>query len=99
MIATTHIAGLGLIISDRFARQRCAWCGEILVDEDAECMASTDPGPRDPFFAANALVNVRKDDGFTGYSVVKDETLPPDSCVLREKPRSAPRLVLVGAGS
>lgn len=30
-----HVAGLPLAAANRYVRQRCAWCGEILVDVDS----------------------------------------------------------------
>jgi len=32
----THIAGPALTVGSRYMRQRCAWCGTVLVDHDVE---------------------------------------------------------------
>lgn len=35
----THIVGPEIVISGRFMRQRCSWCGAILIDYDLSKMA------------------------------------------------------------
>lgn len=36
---TTHIVGCDITVNARFVRQRCSWCGELLVDADASAIA------------------------------------------------------------
>ncbi len=96
---TTHIAGLGLVIGGRFARQLCAWCGEVLVDEDAERMASPDPGPRDPCWPINALIRVEKGDGVTGFVRLPETNELPVDCCAYAPTRVRPKLELVTSTS
>lgn len=94
-MAKTHIAGLGLVIGDRFARQRCAWCGEVMVDEDATCIAVPEgSSPRDPLWPVNTLVRFEVAPGVTSYTVVTADVLPDDCCA-RIDTRQAPQLRLV----
>jgi len=45
MSAVTHIAGLNITVQDRYLRQRCAWCGVVLLDYDlANIQVSIVPG-------------------------------------------------------
>lgn len=90
-----HIAGLGLVIGGRFARQRCAWCGEILVDEDATLIASPDPSPRDPLWEVNALIRVRVGEGVTAYERLEQTDLLPVDCCAYSETRTTPKLELV----
>jgi hypothetical protein len=36
---TAHLAGIHVTVDGRYVRQRCAWCGEIIVDADATLIA------------------------------------------------------------
>lgn len=92
---TTHIAGLGLVIGGRFARQLCAWCGEALVDEDAELMATTDPTPREPCWPINSLIRVEKGDGVTGFARLPQTDELPSDCCAYAPTRVRPKLELV----
>lgn len=40
MTAVTHIASDHITINDRFLRQRCGWCGAIIIDVDTARMAT-----------------------------------------------------------
>ena len=56
---TVHIAGLDVTVSDHL-RQRCAWCGILLVDQDLTAVAvpaGTEDRPF-PRWPSNALVVV-----------------------------------------
>jgi len=58
---TVHIAGFPVRVGTR-KRQRCAWCGEVLIDEDLKNVAVYPP-PKDgeelvAHFEPNALVAV-----------------------------------------
>lgn len=35
----THVTGPSVTVNDRWLRQRCAWCGELLVSYDFELTA------------------------------------------------------------
>lgn len=43
----THIAGPDITIEGRYLRQRCAWCGAVLLDYDLTLVAvpADQPGP------------------------------------------------------
>lgn len=74
---TTHIAGLEVTISDRFLRQRCAWCGAMLIDYDLTRIAvpiGQDPKPST--WPPGALVEV---DGPVAYTVDAGR-LPDNAC-------------------
>jgi hypothetical protein len=80
-MAITHIAGQRIII-DNFVRQRCAWCGAVLVDQDVThiaVMTSDDPGVHDPgvpTWPVGALVTL---DGNAAW-VVEGNRMPADAC-------------------
>ena len=38
-----HIASFPILIGGRFQRQRCSWCGAVLVDNDFSLMAVAGP--------------------------------------------------------
>lgn len=82
-LAVTHIAGTVVTVEDRYLRQRCSWCGAILVDYDLTHLAYTSDTPveqRHPAtWPVGQLVTV---DG--GLSFVLDEGvgLPDWSCAL-----------------
>lgn len=94
-----HIAGLGLVIGGRFARQLCAWCGEVLVDEDASRMASPDPTPREPCWPINSLIQIEKGAGVTGYTLLPETDELPTDCCAYGPTRVRPKLELVTPAS
>jgi hypothetical protein len=78
-----HIAGVDLNVHGRYVRQRCSWCGALLLDYDlARISRVLEPGedPAAPWqpatFAVGAQVAVAgafEDGGWTSYRV-----LPPE---------------------
>lgn len=82
-----HIAGLSLVIGGRLHRQRCAWCGLTLIDEDLSRMMAplgpTGAVARDGVyaFALNALVEVREGNPKAFTVLPEQENLPAGSCV------------------
>jgi hypothetical protein len=82
--STTHIAANDITIGGQRLRQRCAWCGAILIDYDLTRVAvKTEPGedPKPPAtFPPGRLVRV--DGSNPKVSLVLDETdtLPDDAC-------------------
>jgi hypothetical protein len=76
-MTVTHIAGPNITIHDRYQRQRCAWCGEILQDYDLRNVAvpAEQPGPP-ASWSEGALVTV---DGNLSF-VVDSNDLPDDAC-------------------
>lgn len=76
----THIAGLDVALGGRYLRQRCAWCDEVLIDEDATLVmvASTDPSPGGlTAWPVGQLVRV---DGPVRSLLPEGEELPEDFC-------------------
>ena len=75
----THIAGLEIEVYGRYLRQRCAWCGEILVDYDYQLTMCPGEWEKPKAFPCNSLVHV---DGVNPrvYSVLEGERLPEDAC-------------------
>jgi hypothetical protein len=91
---TTHIVGLGVRVGT-VERQRCAWCGEVLVAEDLANLASPDGNVGSMLWQCGALLEVTHDEGFRGASVVKEPEpgeLPANCCAKQVKP---PRLEVV----
>ena len=76
---TIHIAGPAVTINERWMRQRCAWCGEILADYDLGRIAVPEWAPAPPVgWPEGALVMT---DGALSYTVeAPDDHLPDDSC-------------------
>lgn len=79
MASITHVAGLPVTVGPRM-RQRCAWCGAVLVDYDLSRLAvpeGQDPTPAT--WEAGALVVV---DGSASYLAdgQGDDKLPADAC-------------------
>lgn len=76
-MATTHIAGLALTVGDHYLRQRCGWCGEVLIEYDLARVAvpiGQDPTPAT--WEPGALVTV---DGRMSHPIGGHE-LPDDAC-------------------
>lgn len=90
-----HIIGVDVLVGAR-RRQRCSWCGHLLVDDDLARMAwalnedGTDPGPP-PGWPVGDLVAVAGDAGsFRAMRVVPEDEWPesaepghkrlPDNC-------------------
>lgn len=94
MKTTTHIVGLGLGVGT-LERQRCAWCGEVLVDVDLANIASPDGKVGSLLWECGALLEVygEEDGRPRGWCVVKDTgELPANCCAKQVKP---PRLEVV----
>lgn len=90
MAETVHIAGVCIDIGGRYLRQRCSWCGAVLIDYDLAMMASPiveGEEPRPPAtWQAGGLILV---DGPMSTIVehTDDEKLPASSCVTIELDR------------
>jgi hypothetical protein len=80
-VSRTHIAGLSVTIDDRFMRQRCVWCGYLLLDYDFDrLMVPTGTEDQRPGeWTVGALVRV---DGGAKWTVepVPAGALPADCC-------------------
>lgn len=86
-MGTIHIAGFPVQIGSKY-RQRCAWCGAILIDGDmSQEMVSTGDGasPSGPGkYEMGALVEVYTAGAMTQTAVVAHEDgtqLPANACV------------------
>lgn len=80
MATVTHIAGLDVTIHDRYLRQRCAWCDEVLIDHDLALVAvalDSNPTSGPPVWPAGRLVRV---DGSVSHTLDEGEPLPGDAC-------------------
>ncbi len=72
----THIAGLRISV-DSLRRQRCAWCGAVLVDYDLRNLAvPVDQDPEPAMWEPGAQVAI---DEHMSY-LVDGVKLPDDSC-------------------
>lgn len=76
-----HIVGLAVNFGP-LRRQRCAWCGQLLQDDDLRNMAwplnedGTDPGPP-PMWREGGVVVVQGDlDSFRIMHVIEEDDLP-----------------------
>lgn len=85
-MSITHIAGVDVTIGGRRARQRCAWCGAVLLDYDlANVAVQVEPGekPKPPaMFEATRLVRFTGRGAGASLLEVLDEAdeLPDDAC-------------------
>lgn len=81
MTALVHIAGPDIQVNHHL-RQRCAWCGTVLLDYNLALIAvPTGQDPRPSTWPAGALIQV---DG-QWSSVVEhtaDQPLPDEACAL-----------------
>lgn len=84
MAETVHIAGPDILIGDRWLRQRCSWCGYILLDYDLALIAV--PEGQDPTPATWERGGLVLVDGAMKTTVdqPEDGRLPASSCVTRE---------------
>lgn len=94
---TSHIVGMDVSIGP-LRRQRCAWCGHLLVDEDLSRMSwplnpdGTDPGPPGlwPIGAVLAVDGpvqyVVDEDDWPESEIYPGEKRLPDGCCARLDP-------------
>lgn len=85
---TVHVAGIDVTWSDRYLRQRCAWCGVTLLDYDLASVASPlgedgSPPPPPSTWPAGALVEVTGTPSAGSQRVVEavDGKVPAGSCM------------------
>lgn len=80
----THVTGPSVTVNDRWLRQRCAWCGELLVSYDFELTAVTPiTGERPGGFEERVFLVV---DGNLKYVLDPDHLVDPhgypdDACL------------------
>lgn len=79
---TTHFAGVPVQVDTRL-RQRCAWCGHLLIDAHLDHIASPDPIPPRTW-SVGALVTV---DNTGTWKPCRDHAgpLPADACAYKEE--------------
>ena len=80
--AIVHFAGIEIQI-DAKLRQRCAWCGAMLIDYDLDNIAV--PEGQDPTPATWPVGALVFRDGSLAYTVklLPDEPLPANACSRR----------------
>lgn len=76
-----HIAGLDVQVGT-LLRQRCAWCGEVLIDYDlARIAVPVGQDPRPSTWKVAVLVEV--EDGTSWVrEYIDGEPLPPNACAV-----------------
>ncbi len=77
-MSETHVAGLDITVNDRYLRQRCAWCGAIIIDIDLTRIGV--PEGQDPRPATWQIGALIRKDGPYRY-IVEDEKYPDDACL------------------
>lgn len=73
----THFASNTITIEGRFKRQRCVWCGVLIIDYDMSNMASSD-GSEPASWETGCMVQV---DG-NHSSIVEGYKMPDNCCYL-----------------
>jgi hypothetical protein len=74
MPGIVHIASNTITMEGQYVRQRCVWCGVLLIDIDLSMTATSD-GKEPGSWATGALVEV---DG--GHSSLVEGNRIPDNC-------------------
>lgn len=77
-----HIIGLDLKIEGRYHRQRCAWCGTKLIDEDFANMAMPEPWIEPKGFPVSRLVRVIEGNPRVFELLNDTDKLPDDACAI-----------------
>lgn len=80
-MSESHIAGLRVEIGEQYIRQRCAWCGTLMVEHDRSRIAFQDGDSTDlPTWEIGAVI--RTDGNVTSIvEHVDGESLPDDACI------------------
>lgn len=78
VMSVTHVAGLPVTMHGIHVRQRCAWCGAIIEDQDLTRMAAPIGQQSSAFPTWEVGVMVRIDGGC--YSTVDGDKMPEDAC-------------------
>lgn len=77
-MSVTHIAMTFIVINDRYLRQRCGWCGDVLLEYDLARVAvpvGTDAMPAT--WPQEALIRI---DGNLSTATEVHGALPEDAC-------------------
>lgn len=77
----THVAANEVLIGGRRLRQRCAWCGAVLLDYDLTMIAVPDGvDPTPSTWVAGSLVRVSGTFPKVSASLGTPDELPADAC-------------------
>lgn len=86
--AISHVPGVAITFGGRHVRQRCAWCGTVLIDEDLTRIGiiDDDGSGEFPTWSTEGLVRVTTRPGSpTLYESVdlqgENPKVPPDCCM------------------
>lgn len=85
-VSVTHIAGVDVEVQGRFLRQRCSWCGELLLDYDYANTAMPGEWRKPEHFEIGRLVRVHAGNP-RRQEALTDDDLPDDACALAEPRR------------
>ncbi len=91
-----HVIAQELILEGRYRRQRCAWCGEALLDEDLSLIMVQEGQELPPAFESGTWLEVEP--GFMQIVTPEDGKFPKNSCMAIEFPAKPPRLEVVQGG-
>ena len=80
-MSVSHLTAQPVLVAGRFNRQRCAWCGELIVDEDLTTMMSTEPNWMGTEWPVSRIVRI--DGSHTMVVDNHDGQMPEDSCMAR----------------
>jgi hypothetical protein len=72
-----HVAGPCITFAGRWVRQRCVWCGHVLIDMDLARTANTPAR-----WAVDALVHVDGSMSWVATADDNDEGRVPDRCCM-----------------
>lgn len=78
---TVHIASNRIIVEGRYHRQRCVWCGALLIDDDLamQMVEVTHAHEEPPSWPVGGLVRIEGENP-RHSSAVDSEKLPNDCC-------------------
>jgi hypothetical protein len=98
MTTVSHVPAHAITFGGTHVRQRCAWCGYVLIDADLTRIAVWGESADKPFpvWPVDGLARVTTGGGFTGTEAIEleeDEPVPDDCCM-----RVPPELTLAVAG-
>lgn len=80
--SVSHLTAQPVLVVGRFNRQRCAWCGVTIVDEDLSTLKSTDPDFKGTEWPTQRIVRISE--GNPSISTLVADTggkMPEDSCM------------------
>lgn len=75
----THIAGLVVHLDGQRLRQRCAWCGAVLIDEDLSRVQVIEGSGPFPTFETGELIEV-DGNAYVQLNAADHPKLPANAC-------------------